>query len=173
MSLLRERHAWLGLNETFFLKCSQSYMMMMLFFLFGNTYFLYDQFSHFPFSFSILLIYISNEQEQRNGSGCEGTFQHESTHTCPHHFTTNLSASGIIPIHLTGPKCACCVLEQPHTRPVSAQITTLSSPVDNRKTICLIHILNTSGKPSTSQCKHQQHRPPVTSGWEFQLASLM
>lgn len=44
---------------------------------------------------------------------------------------------------------------------------------NNRKKMCLIHILRTSGKPSTSPCRHQQHRPPVTPGWEFQLASLM
>lgn len=44
---------------------------------------------------------------------------------------------------------------------------------NNRKKMCPIHILRTSGKPSTSPCWHQQHRPPVTPGWEFQLASLM
>lgn len=70
-------------------------------------------FPYFPFSFPLNM---SNFRVWNQGVSTRFSRHARTlTHTHPHHSTTHLSASGIIPVHLTRPKRACWVLEQAHT----------------------------------------------------------
>lgn len=125
------------------------------------TFMIYDQFPHFPLCFLPLLISNSSELEQRNGSGCKDTFQH--THTLAHIISPHICQHpGIIQMHLTRPKRACCVLEHTYTLLLST----------NHHSLISCGITGRQSAPLTS-CTAVGKPPPVTSGWEFQLASLM
>lgn len=94
--------------------------------------------------------------------------------TRPHHSTTNLSASGIIPAHLTGPKRACCVPEQgTHTHTLVSTNHHFLNPCRTTGRRCASHTSCTPvGNPSPAPV-NTRHCPPLTSGCDFQLASLM
>ncbi len=123
MLVLREGDARLDSNETF---CSShrpgnfaqhkhlvwNTCNLDIFFCYDEVFFL----SSLPYFVFLLPIFLSSEQEQRNGSGCDHEFQHASSRTRPHHFTTHLSASSFECTWLVRTVPAACWNARTHTR---------------------------------------------------------
>ena len=126
--------------------------------LLGNLNSFYDHFPHFPFFF-LLPIFDSTEGE-RVGVWNLGVNTHCSAHTYSH-----------IRLRLTHPERACCALERadarcsfPHTPPPPRLLQ------NNRKKMCLIHILHLSWRPSSSPRKP---RRDLRVGMSISLTCVM